>query len=86
MFYHDDGVYMYVVVAFLAASSYGVSSIVQTYEVDPHYSNMTFAEFKEEQVLGEQCRAVDHVVPWKELKRKIRQCRRFEYYVHDSQA
>ncbi|RHZ04696.1 hypothetical protein DYB31_010925 [Aphanomyces astaci] len=61
-------------------SSYGVATLVKTYEVDPTYLNMTFAEFREEQVLGEQCRAVDHAVPWKELQRKIRGCRRFEYY------
>ncbi|RQM26203.1 hypothetical protein B5M09_003260 [Aphanomyces astaci] len=66
--------------AFLAGSSYGVATLVKTYEVDPTYLNMTFAEFREEQVLGEQCRAVDHAVPWKELQRKIRGCRRFEYY------
>ncbi|ETW09736.1 hypothetical protein H310_00225 [Aphanomyces invadans] len=65
---------------FLATSSYGVGFLVKTYEVDPSYGNVTMSVFREEQVLGEQCRAVDHAVPWKELSRKIRQCRRFEYY------
>ncbi|ETW09735.1 hypothetical protein H310_00224 [Aphanomyces invadans] len=65
---------------YLAAASFGVSKLVKYGWVDPEYGNFTLAQYQEDVVMGESCRAVDHAVPWRELKRKLKQCHRHEYY------
>ncbi|ETW09737.1 hypothetical protein H310_00226 [Aphanomyces invadans] len=73
---------------FLGGTSFGISVVVKKYEIDPLYGNWTMAQYKEDTVLGERCQAVDHDMPWRELKRKLLGCRRGQYYdpLHDDCA
>jgi len=36
-------------------------------------------------ILGEKCDSIEHEVTWRELKRNIQKCKRYEYYdpLHD---
>ncbi|RHZ19932.1 hypothetical protein DYB37_003363 [Aphanomyces astaci] len=68
-------------VLYLAGAGFGVSKLVKAGWIDPEYGNATYAQYREDSVLGESCRSVDHAVPWRELKRKLKRCRRHEYYV-----
>ncbi|KAF0747469.1 hypothetical protein AaE_007714 [Aphanomyces astaci] len=65
---------------FLGGTSFGVATMVKTFEIDPIYGNWTMAQYRQDATLGEGCRAVDHEVPWRELKRKLLRCRRGQYY------
>ncbi|KAF0690334.1 Aste57867_18265 [Aphanomyces stellatus] len=67
-------------VLFLGGVAFGVARLVKTFEIDPTYGNWSVAEYIDENVLQERCSAVDHPVAWRELKRKLVQCRRHEYY------
>ncbi|RHZ39249.1 hypothetical protein DYB26_013263 [Aphanomyces astaci] len=66
---------------YLAGAGFGVSKLVKAGWIDPEFGNATYAQYREDSVLGESCRGVDHAVPWRELKRKLKRCRRHEYYV-----
>ncbi|ETV80414.1 hypothetical protein, variant [Aphanomyces astaci] len=70
---------------YLAGTGFGVSKLVKAGWIDPEYGNATYAQYREDSVIGESCRGVDHAVPWRELKRKLKRCRRHEYYdpMHD---
>ncbi|KAF0685780.1 Aste57867_22388 [Aphanomyces stellatus] len=72
-------------VGFLCSVSWGIGTIVKAYVVDPSYGNWTLAQYKEANIVGERCPAVDHASKWKQLKRKLLQCRRGQYYdpMHD---
>ncbi|RHZ22832.1 hypothetical protein DYB37_004185 [Aphanomyces astaci] len=72
-------------VLYLAGAGFGVSKLVKAGWIDPEYGNATYAQYREDSVIGESCRGVDHAVPWRELKRKLKRCRRHEYYdpMHD---
>ncbi|KAF0690333.1 Aste57867_18264 [Aphanomyces stellatus] len=63
----------------------GIAKLVQTYEIDPVYANWTMTEFVEANVIGERCDAVGRASTWHDLKRKLLQCRRGDYYdpAHD---
>ncbi|ETV72236.1 hypothetical protein H257_12704 [Aphanomyces astaci] len=65
---------------YVAGAGFGVSKLVKAGWIDPEYGNATYAQYREDSVLGESCRGVDHAVPWRELKRKLKRCRRHEYY------
>ncbi|KAF0690336.1 Aste57867_18267 [Aphanomyces stellatus] len=65
---------------FIAGASFGVSKIVKAGWIDPDYGNMTYVQYKELNVLGEGCSAVEKPVVWHELKRKLKSCKRHEYY------
>ncbi|OQR84499.1 hypothetical protein ACHHYP_13297 [Achlya hypogyna] len=68
--------------AILAAVAYLVAIIVTDNCIDKKISEVTY---RDNNILGEQCRAIEREVPWHELSRKLRRCRRHEYYdpLHD---
>ncbi|RHY43757.1 hypothetical protein DYB34_010580, partial [Aphanomyces astaci] len=57
---------------YVAGAGFGVSKLVKAGWIDPEYGNATYAQYREDSVLGESCRGVDHAVPWRELKRKLK--------------
>ncbi|RHZ38498.1 hypothetical protein DYB31_011321 [Aphanomyces astaci] len=71
-------------VLYVAGAGIGVSKLVKAGWIDPEYGNATYAQYREDSVLGESCRGVDHAVPWRELKRKLKRCRRHDtrYVTH----
>ncbi|RHY01063.1 hypothetical protein DYB36_012839 [Aphanomyces astaci] len=71
-------------VLYVAGAGFGVSKLVKAGWIDPEYGNATYAQYREDSVLGESCRGVDHAVPWRELKRKLKRCRRHDtrYVTH----
>ncbi|KDO28967.1 hypothetical protein SPRG_20072 [Saprolegnia parasitica CBS 223.65] len=68
--------------AIMGAVAYFVSIVVTDNCVDLNMSEVTY---RDNNILGEQCRAVEREVPWRELTRKLRRCKRHEYYdpLHD---
>jgi hypothetical protein len=52
--------------------------------IDPNYANATISQYREENILGETCKAIEKPIPWRELNRKLKRCRRDQYYVRDT--
>ncbi|OQS03505.1 hypothetical protein THRCLA_04190 [Thraustotheca clavata] len=63
--------------ALFALWCYIVSILVQDNYVD---QTMSAETYKVNNILGEQCPAVNHEIPWRELHRKVNNCKRHEYY------
>ncbi|KAG9413036.1 hypothetical protein AC1031_016054 [Aphanomyces cochlioides] len=62
------------------SSSVDIATLVKTYAIDPYYGNWTLAQYIEDNLVHEDCKAVERPVLWHELHRKIKRCRRHEYY------
>ncbi|KAH9159651.1 hypothetical protein LEN26_002228 [Aphanomyces euteiches] len=67
-------------VLFLGGVSIAIATLVKTYAIDPYYGNWTLAQYREDNLVHEDCKAVERPVLWHELHRKIKTCRRHEYY------
>ncbi|KAH9117169.1 hypothetical protein AeMF1_009008 [Aphanomyces euteiches] len=67
-------------VLFLGGVSIAIATLVKTYAIDPYYGNWTLAQYREDNLVHEDCKAVERPVLWHELHRKIKTCRRHEIH------
>jgi len=64
----------------MVAVAYGGWQVIEIGWVEPARGNLTALEYIQLNILGERCDSIGGEVPWRELQRNIKKCKRYEYY------